>query len=1747
MNEQLGLFSVGEDATAVLVPAAGLTQTRAAPAAAQPVSPDAVIAAPEGSRTPPGLYRPPSGSVSRVNANLAALEVLADLENHSNPQLTDAQRDTLAAWSSWGAVSEVFDKNHPRLGRFQAPVADALGTDFRYSAAARTTLNAHYTTPEVAAFMWGLLARAGIEPGAALEPGCGSGVFIAAAPAGWHVTGIEADPTTAQIARLLHPAATIHTAEMQQWTRLRDYDAAIGNVPFSDVSPFDAKLNPSRALSLHNYCLLRGLEALRPGGLLVALTSMFTMDARTAKSRETLSRYGIFRGAIRLPNTAFRRHSGTAAVTDMVIMQRRVNPLDRLDDVELTDAEQLWLGTDQAEDWYVNSWYAHQRELMLGVLAKALMYGGNGHTLEPHDDADDIAVQLAEAAEHPALREGLDAAAEMTQRLPARPVPAPAGPARDETEGRAPTSDDAAGRSREGTIISEGGRFYQLRGGRFERFSRPGRSADPQGSAAELRALLAVRDARLELMNRENDPDCGTDSVEQARSLLNDAYDAHQAGGWGHLSRVPRKSNGTRLPWRASGFVSDPHYHLVRALDDPARVEAGHDDVRSAILLRRAVAPPPDLAGTAETVPEAVAISMARTGGVYLDEVSRALGREVTAQGMAPAAFFDPAVEAWTPAARYLAGNVRARLAEARAAAHGDRDMAANIAALEEVQPEHVRVEDIEVALGVPWITPEEVQEFARELLDTPTLAVVRPTSTWSVDVDRWELPIGSLRTERWGIPQTPAERLLEKILNRTSLAVYERQPDGSRVVNPEATLQAAEIAQAWQDAFRAWCFDTDDDRAQRLEDRFNDHYSGWVVPSYEPWPRPPGLAEGFDLRPHQARSVARIIHEGALLLAHEVGSGKTATMCAAAMELRRLGKAQKPMIVVPQNLVDQFASEFARMFPNAELLVFSRGDGSARAAREEFAGRCASHDWDCVIVSDTAFTAMPISEVHALSEARDYVSSLQRRHEDWMANGGDEASIARLELDIEEATRQLRSTLRPFADDADGLNELGTIPLESMAKETVKRVERDRLARQERFRSHDAVHTGTIAFEDLGVDFVIVDEAHNYKNLSIDSTSELLGRKREGSKRATDLDRKLAWLRRRHNGEPRCVLATGTPVSNELHELWVMQHFVQPHVLEELGMGIIDPWLAMFAGEVLAPEVRITGAWRMKTRVATYRNLPELMRLSGQQIELLSYDQLGLPRPDLAGGDATVVEVPASDVLRDYIAELGAREEALSPATREVDNMLKICNDARAAALHLGLVGRLQPEPSKLDYAAERIVRLWHAHRDRRFEIAPGVEHPRPGALQLVFMDLGTPGGGAALDLYGLLRDKLTDAGMDPERIKFFHDRGRTAREREAFDDQCRTGGVDVLIASTAKAGVGLNIQDRMCALHHMDAPWRPADVTQREGRLVRQGNQFDEVEIFRYAAIGTFDAFSWQVLERKQSFIEQLCSLRPGQRRVTDLDADIRASFRNVKAIATGDIRLVREIELEQRVDDMHRSQSAHRSATGRARHRIDRRHDDIATFESALGRLAEVGAADPATAQAEPSEAVFRDADGRVIAERADIEMRHLVARALRARDRGPLGTINGAPIHAWRNAGDFAVVAIGSEDSPLRIDFNRDELDKSMMAQRLRNLLARRGELAASYRRRLEDARADIEVLRAEADRAWPNEDELAELTLELAELSAEIRASQRLAVDGTDNDVGAEGPDLDPHSIEPAAPAGAAAPGPATTPRDRMSL
>ena len=1656
------------------------------------------------------LYRPPRGAKSRVDANLAALKVLRDLEV-SGGRPDGAQRSALGRWSGWGAVAGVFDEHNGSLGDRYDDVRKALADPDAYAAANRTVLNAHYTSPTVAQAMWDWVGAAGLNKGRGLEIGCGAGMFMVASPASWQMTGIEADPTTAAIAAHLAPDADVTATPVQHWTAPAGdgFDLMIGNVPFSSARPFDPRYAKHRHLSLHNYCLLRGLAALRPGGLLISVTSMYTMDALNSSQRRDLSRWGRFLGAVRLPGGAFRENAGTDATTDIVVMSRRAEPLRSLDDVELTGSEQAWLRTVEHEGFKISGWFSEHPELMLGDLDVGTMYGRSGHRLVERPGTD------LGSALHDALGSApmLVAAEAARERLGTLAPPKRLGTAAEATHAdervRQPTAEDAAGRATEGTIVADGQRFLVLRAGWFVPFKLPTGRRDVNPSAAELRAVLRVRDAALALMDAEVG-NAADETVEAARAELNAAYDAHHALGCGRLSRRPLNSAGKPRPFRLSGFREDPHYELVRSLEDPDLIDAGEQDVRGPWMRRRMIRrDAQDMSASVATVADAVAVSMWRTGGVWPDLVGELLGREVGPDDLAPSAFFDPQAEEWQTAAQYLSGDIPAKLEAARAAGEG---MERNIEALADATPDPVAAEDIGIELGTPLVTPDEVQQFANEMLrgrhhTTAAVEVVRPAGDWQVTTKSWITE--AKRNEEWGTKRIPAERLLRKLLNRESLLVHHpSEPGRKRTVDKMATLEASQAAERWQQAFVSWCFEDDVERCDMLVERYNRIYNARRVPEYPEWVRPPGLADDIDLRSHQASAVTRAVLTRSALLGHEVGLGKTLTMAATAMEFRRLGIAQRPMAVVPLQLVSQFAADFRRFFPAASLLVCDPPTGSGAAYRSRFAAQVATGDWDCVVISYTQFAALPVSIRHSVNEEAEWLSELmQRRDHEAAAEAADHARSAsrrKLSEDIEKQTTRLRKSLRQFdpkeSRSRDPYKNFTADQVLDVARKSVKQAERDALSREEAARERVATYDGEISFEDLAVDFLFVDEADSFKNVDIDTKDRLIlegGRPKPGSARARDLERKLKWLKSMH-GESRAVLATGTPVANKLTELWTMQRFVQPDLLAVLGLERIEAWVAMFGVGTTAAEVGITGEWKMKERLAGYRNLPELLSIVGQNIELLTYERAGMSRPGIAGGQARVIELQAAAGNEVFLEELAARELAVrrgdvDPAE---DNMLAIATAARAAAIDLRLVGRHQEEGGKIDRVADEVAHIWQKNKANRYVVSGGGEHPAPGALQMVFLDIGTPEGSARVNLYADLRTKLVERGMDPSRVEFFHDRGKTAAAKDRFDEECRTGGVDVLIASTAKAGAGVNVQDRMVALHHVDPPWRPRDVQQREGRALRPGNQHDPVEINRYVTLRTFDQFSWQVLARKAGFIQQLMS-HGGQRRLDDIDTDIRDSFQNTMAIASGDPRLIEEIELADAVSKLRDQRRSHIARQSRIKRTIRHAEEECEQIDGRIRQLERLHDTWQAATHDDekPTWRVSARPTEEPVAATAQLAANVIRRRSKGRADVGGVGVLVAADELGYEQARVF----VGPTAARLDFWVREDDLDSVDIPRRVTSRLKALPETIEQARRRQRDQQIEIDQLEQLQRPDWPHEDELAAKAADLAELSYAIRA------------------------------------------------
>lgn len=1445
----------------------------------------------------------PSGGKARFHANVAALTTLRDLAGA--PANTE-QQHILAGWSSWGALPQIFDEADTEWATERAILKDLLD-ERAWDQARRTTINAHFTDPAYVAAIWDALKRLGFPGGDVLEPGCGSGTFIGMAPPEASMTGVELDATTAAIAAALYPAARIRAESFADTRFPRDsFTATVGNVPFGDVRLHDPVFNPHR-LSMHNHFIVKAVQLTRPGGMVAVLTSAFTMDARNPAARRAINADADLVGAIRLPTGAHHRAAGTDALTDLLILRRRVPgqpPADN--DWELT--------TTQPADGgivHINTYFAAHPERILGTLTVGSgMYGQNTVKVL-HPDQHRIATDLRAALDI-VVDQALEAG-EVFSQQPATPAPQVQQTTRADTD------------LWDGTLVAP------THAGEPFRFAHNGQLVDlkvPPGHETELRQLLQLRDLAVTLLEMEAATGDDTPGLDAHRTQLRQAYRAY-VDQYGPINRYDERSTGrTRTPTDPTTAQPDPSPEPIMARITPTAVrhlrtdphgplvlaleifdEATRTASPAGLLTGRVLAARPTIDG-ADTPAEAAAISLDRTGTLDLDLIAHLLGvdPQTARTELGELAYNDPATNQLIPAAEYCSGDVRAKLQIATEAAETDPAYQVNVAALTAVLPDPIAVEDITARMGAVWIAPEIHERFLAELLNDHTVEVENPMpGHWIVTGARHTVASTSL----WGTQRMPAPKVAEHLMTQRPVVVRDTVEDAQgrtlSVVNPVETTAAQAKAEAMSERFAEWVWE-DPARAAELATEYNTRFNSLVLRDYAPAGAHltlPGLAATITLRPHQRTAVARMICEPTVGLFHEVGAGKTLEMVVGATELRRLGLIRKPAVVVPNHMLAQFAREWLQAYPNARLLAASAED-LAGEQRRLFVARAAANDWDAIILTQEALKRIPVSP---------------QFQADYLAE-----ELAERRRDIERANATLAS------------------------RSTIKVIEKAALRAEEAIkRTLDTPHDPGITWEKTGIDYLLVDEAHTYKNLA--TPSNIPEAAIPGSRQATDLHMKLEYLRRTHGNRVAC-LATATPLANSITEAYVMQRYLRPDLLQRAGLKSFDSWAATFAAMVTDMEMGPAGGFRLKTRFATFQNVPEMLRLWAVPADVQTAADLKLPVPQLAPRPSdgrrapqTIVVQPTPEMC-DYIHELGARAEAVSSRAVDArtDNMLLISTDGRKAALDMRLVapGTQPTGPTKLDAVASTVLTHWAATSGTRYRDATGQESPIPGGLQLVFSDLGTPNAGA-WNAYSELKAKLIAGGIPESQIRFIHD-AKTNADKERLFTAARAGHVRVLIGSTSKMGVGTNIQSRVTALHHIDCPWRPADVQQREGRAIRQGNQNPEVAIYRYVVEGSFDGYSWQTVTRKSRFIEQVMTGRGGLRQIEDI-GDTTLSAAEAKALASGNPLLLLKATADNRHQQLRRQQQAHQRGQAALRHthqdltqRIDTTTANIARLQQA-----------------------------------------------------------------------------------------------------------------------------------------------------------------------------------------------------------------
>lgn len=1349
-------------------------------------------------------------------------------------------------------MPEVFDLRKDNWATERAELRELLSDD-AYKAAALTTINAHFTDLAYVREIWAGMERLGFTGGRVLEPGAGAGAFIGLAPSTADMIGVELDPTTAAIAKGLYPQADIRTESFVE-TKLPGplVDAVVGNVPFGDTPLHDPVHNPDRRHSMHNHFILKSLALTRPGGMVAVLSSSFTLDAANPAARQEMNQLADLVGAVRLPTGAHRRAAGTEVVTDLLVFRRREPGTPPRDDTwESVTARRV-----DGETVHVNAYFDTRPENIIGDLhAGQGMYGGA--TLHVTTDLDTVPSRLRQAID------GIVVDATTHDQL----MTVPTTPAAvDATPRPAADADLWAG-----TIVVDGEGFVTVDDGHLE----PLKVA--KKNTRELRQLLDLRDQVKALLEQEASTVEDTNEIEDARAKLRTDYRSY-ANQYGPINRYTYATNGARItPEAPRKMLQDPFGPPVLALelfDDEEQTV-----VEAAVLSGRVITPRPLKDGT-DSPAEAITLSMERHGTVRLDTVASLLGTDqADARAQLGELVYDDPEDATQiiPAAEYLSGNIVERLDTARAAAETNPQFQVNVAALEAVLPAPMLPEEIEARIGAVWIDQATHQQFFRDLLRSNRLNVTSPLpGTWEVTGG---VRTGVLSTETWGTEQKPAHELIKSILNQTPIKVerdIEMGDKTQKVVDPEATAAAVAKAEEIQERFAEWVWE-DPERSERLQAEYNRRLNSIVLRNYDragDYLTFPGMVEGWTPMPHQRAAVARIISEPAVGLFHQVGAGKTAEMVMGAMELKRMGLISKPAVVVPNHMLKQFAREWLQIYPQARILAAGTSD-LQKDKRRLFVARAAANDWDAVILTQTAFQSLPLSaaatEEYLHTELSGYEDALVTAQE----AGADGASVKKIQKAILNRTEALKSQ-------ADMTRDVG------------------------------------ISFEHTGIDYLFVDEAHLYKSLFTPTAHDV---NPNPAKKATDLHMKLGLLRQR-NGNRVGTLATATPLANSIVEAYTTQRYLRPDLLHAAGIRTFDEWAATFATTSSDVEITVAGKLTMKTRLAKFQNVPEMLRMWHVSADVKTQEDLKLPVPDIAvredGRRLPVTHTIApSPQLVEFFEHLAERADNAKGkrAEKGADNMLAIATDGRKAAVDAQLAGL--PEETtgitKADVIAENVHRIWERTRDDEY-VSPESGDPSPvrGALQLVFSDYGTPTTDGSYSIYHDLKAKLVARGMDPASIRFMHD-ARNDREKDQLFSAARAGHIAVLIGSTGKMGMGTNVQARAVALHHVDCPWRPADVEQRDGRIIRKGNQNTEVEMHRYVVQRSFDAFMWQTVERKARFIAQVMRGSLDTREIEDIgDATISAA--ETKAIATGNPLLLDQVQTNDELQKLRRLERAH-----------------------------------------------------------------------------------------------------------------------------------------------------------------------------------------------------------------------------------------
>ena len=1372
--------------------------------------------------------------------NVEAIRTLKMIESEGRMATADEQ-EALSKYVGWGGLADAFDETKSAWVKEYAELKDLLSEE-EYLSARESTLNAHYTSPVIIQEIYRTLQRMGFTKGNLLEPSVGIGNFFGMLPETMresHLYGVELDSLTGRIARLLYPKANITVDGYEKTTFPNDFfDAAVGNVPFGQYKVADKKYDKYNFL-IHDYFFGKTLDQVRPGGVIAFITSKGTMDKENPKVRRYIAQRAELLGAVRLPNTAFKANAGTEVTSDILFLQKR----DRIVDIEPD-----WVHLSQDENGIaMNSYFVEHPEMVVGSMEMVSGPYGMESTCVP-DDSIPFEEQLQKSLSFVEGSYEEIELEELNEELIAEVIPA------------VPEVKNFSY-----ALIDD--RLYY----RENSLMRPVEASE--GMLERIKGMVAIRDCTRELirLQLEDYPD---EQIHSRQKQLNDLYDSF-AKDYG---RIYSKTN-------KRAFHQDSSYCLLCSLEkqDEEGNFLGKADMFTKRTIKKA-----EVVTSVDTASEALAVSLAEKAAIDFEYMSELSGKDedTLIDELTGIIFKNPFSEEWETADAYLSGNVRNKLEAAETFAKNESMYAVNVEALKRVQPRELDASEIEVRIGATWIEPRFIEVFMREVFETPEHLLNRDvikiqysdvTGQWNVKGKNADFG-NALVNMTYGTSRRNAYQILEDSLNLKDSRVYDTViEDGKekRVLNKKETTIAAQKQDAMREAFRDWVF-RDMDRRNELVSKYNVLFNSTRPREYDgSHLKFPGMTPDIELKGYQKNAVAHVLYGNNTLLAHCVGAGKTFEMVAAAMESKRLGLCQKSLFVVPNHLTEQWASDFLRLYPGANILAATKKDFQP-ANRKKFCSRIATGDYDAVIIGHSQFEKIPLSAERQTAIIERQIAEITQSIEEIKAEQGERYTIKQME--------KMRKTLQTRLDK---LNDTS--------------------------RKDDVV-----TFEQLGVDRLFVDESHYYKNLFLHTKMRnVAGIAQSEAQKSSDMFAKCQYLDELTGGKG-ITFATGTPISNSMTELYTNMRYLQYDTLQRMGLGHFDSWASSFGETQTAIELAPEGTgYRAKTRFAKFYNLPELIALFKECADIQTPDMLNLPIPK---AEYENVVLQPSEHQKEMVASLAERAEAVRDRSVEPheDNMLKITNDGRKLALDQRLINPLLPdeEHSKVNALVQKAYEIWDRTKADK-------------SAQLIFCDLSTPkivGKTTAADgekiveaevfddVYHDIKRKLMNRGVPEEEIAFIHEANTELRKTELFG-KVRSGQVRFLIGSTQKMGAGTNVQDRLVALHHLDVPWRPSDIEQQEGRILRQGNRNDTVSIFRYVTEGTFDSYSWQVIENKQKFISQIMTSKSPVRSCEDVD-EAALTYAEVKALATGNPYIKEKMDLDIQVSRLKLMKANHTS---------------------------------------------------------------------------------------------------------------------------------------------------------------------------------------------------------------------------------------